>query len=751
MMNVLNENTFLSDATLNVEATSFEYKFDGVKSFIDSTFSVEEEGIGTPLYFKVVFLSSITESPNFEEAKEYSLDDYLTDGQINLQVQTDIPVGNVYVYITFYNKEELLLSKYQKTFNQSLVENNNITTNNFADLRIVNSNAVSTSVQTQKEMLYQQSLEGQKDKYNQSYISDLFYILKKNKNVVVFFGVDQEGYFKDNNFLPFLNEDQDFNNYLSDNNFIKQVNTYVYNSEDKMSFNVEQPGITGLENVFGTLYQGNFTLFGNEFKKENFSFNIEVGMIDGVTEYASTSLIPKLEEERTFITSLRTDLVPFISVERDKIVKTLDGLNGIISSNSDDLKDRLFIYNNSDTIAVNSALKEYLNNVNKQITDLVNQTTDYEKRSNSKIITLQRDYDKTIDVKDAERAVDVITFNEQQSSINSIDISAYRERAGLEIQKYFNEDVGPEVDTKSGTQTADLESLALSYLSAESYYVRDKKVLSNDKNVFYDFSYDDLLQYVKAMDEIIANDIRYDLKLSLADNLEKVTESEFYTEQKSEQLTFHLNSLVVSQVPNLKTEADREAYLQSTSNIIKTFEIPATLRTDLCVDNVSPSDQRNNGSRQSEVNPTNFLGNNLFAFTIFNRLEPFFLKRFYEFYRIYEQAELNIDTLPIQSLFLYKYYRNELNNPEFLSKDELYKSFVVYGIIYFMFKSLFKVTILLPEQNDYVLLTDEVLSGLEAGEKYMCQIDYYTNESLGIKTPELLQTSIYNRYFILEA
>ena len=200
-----------------------------------------------------------------------------------------------------------------------MVENNNITTNNFADLRIVNLNAVSTSVQTQKEMLYQQSLEGQKDKYNQSYISDLFYILKKNKNIVVFFGVDQEGYFKDNNFLPFLNEDQDFNNYLSDNNFIKQVNTYVYNSEDKMSFNVEQPGITGLENVFGTLYQGNFTLFGNEFKKENFSFNIEVGMIDGVIEYASTSLIPKLEEERTFITSLRTDLVPFISVERDKM------------------------------------------------------------------------------------------------------------------------------------------------------------------------------------------------------------------------------------------------------------------------------------------------------------------------------------------------------------------------------------------------------------------------------------------------
>tara|TARA_R110000782_G_C14812733_1_gene412970 strand:+ start:1457 stop:3709 length:2253 start_codon:yes stop_codon:yes gene_type:complete len=750
-MNVLNQNTFLSDATLEVEATSFQYELDGLQTFINSTFSVQENGIGTPLYFKVVFLPSATKSPNFDEAKEYYLDSYLIDGQINVRIQTDIPVGNIYAYITFYNKEELLLSKYEKTFNQSLVKNNNITTNNFADLRIASSNAVSTSVQSQKEMLYQQSLEGQKDKYNQSYISDLFYILKKNKNVVVFFGVDQEGYFKDNNFLSFLNEDQDFNNYLSDNNFIRQVNTYVYNSEDKMSFNVEQPGITGLESVFGTFYQGNFTLFGNEFKKENFSLNIEVGMIDAITEYASTSLIPKLEEERNFITSLRTDLVPFIRVERNKIVKTLEGLNGIISSNSDDLKDRLFIYNSSNTIAVNSALKEYLKNVNKQITDLVSQTTDYEKRSNSKIITLQRDYDKTIDMKDAERAVDVIAFNERQSSINSINISAYRERAALEVQKYFNEDLGSEVDTKSGTQTADLESLALSYLSADSYYVRDKKVLSNDKNVFYDFSYDDLLQYIKAINEIVANDIAYDFKLSLADKLEKVTEDEFYTEQKSEQLTFHLNSLVVSQVPNLKTESDREAYLQSTSNIIKTFEIPTTLRTDLCVDNVSPSDQRNNGSRQSEISPTNFLGNNLFAFTIFNRLEPFFLKKFYEFYRIYEQVELDIDTLPIQSLFLYKYYRNELSDPEFLSKDELYKSFVVYGIIYFMFKSLFKVTILLPEQNDYVLLTDEVLSGLEAGKKYMCQTDYYTNELLGIKTPELLQISIYNRYFILEA
>ena len=748
-MQVLNENSFLTDAVLEIDAISFVYNFDGLKSSIDSTFSINQQGIGTPLYFKIAFLSDKTELPNFDNSKEYYVNDYLMGDQVNVKIETNITVENVYAYLILYNKERAL-AKYEKTFYQGLVVSSNIVSNNFADLRISNSISLSNFIQTEKDYILQNTLANQKDKYNKSYISNLFYILKKNKNVVVFFGVDQEGYFKDNNFISFLNKDQDFNNYLIENDFIKYVKAYVYNSKDKTYFEVQQPGINGLENLFGTFYQGNFTLSGDQFKKENFSFNVEIGMIDATTEYASESLIPKLEQERKFLSSLRTDLVPFVKIQRNKIVKTLDGLSGIITSNFTNTQDKLFLYNNSSFIAVNESLKNYLTSINKQLTDLIEKNVDYEKRNSSKLTTIQRNFEKTIDVRDAERAVEVVSFDEQEGSINTISVEKYSERANLEIQKYFEEG-GSEIQTKSGLQTPNLQSLALSYLSAESYYVKDKKVLSNDKNVFYDFSYDDFLNYVKAINEIIANDINYDIRLSIADEPERVTIKEYQTEQTSKQLTFNLNSLIVTQIPNLKTEMDREEYLQGDSNVVKTFEIPSNLTTDLCVDNISPSDITNNGSRQIQISPQNFLGNNLFAFTIFNKIEPFYLKNFYEFYRAYEQVELDINTLPIQSLFLYRYYRNELSSPSFLNKQELYKSFVVYGIIYFMFKTLFRVTILLPSENDYVILTEEILNSLDPGQKYMCQMDYYDNHRLGVKTPKLLQTSIYNRYFILEA
>jgi len=751
MMEVINEINYTTNSTLEVNAVSFEYQFDGLKSYIDSKFTLNKEGLSSDLYFKVLFLQNRQQDPDFSSAKEYYLGEYEVDKQINVSIDTDISVNNIYVYLKIYNKTSFFLQKYEKTFAQNLVAGSNIITNSFIDLRIQNSNAVIESLSTQKERLYQQSLEQQRDVYKQSYLSNLFYMLKPNKNVVLFFGVDQENYFKDNNFLPFLSNDSDFNNYLANNDFIRQTNSFLYNSQSKTILNIEQPGIDGLEKVFGTFYQGSFTLSGNEFKKENFGLDVEIRMIDGVTEYASDVLLPALEKENNFLTTIKTENNTIVGVARQNILKTLDSLQGLVSVTADQIDDKLLIYQNSQNITINDALKRFLIKINEQISDLIKEAVDYKKARSSKIVTLKRDYGQIINVKDSERATKIIDFNESEESINSINIPEYRQRADLEAQKYFNNDINSSVTTKSGEQAGDLNSLSLSYLSAISCYVRDEEVLINDKNVFYDFSYDDLLKYITAIDSIIANDINYDIKLSTTNGLEKVTMDEFLTEQRSEQLTTILNSLTVTQVPRLRTEKERRDVLDSLSNVIKTFEIPTALRTDVCVDNISVSDPRNSTTKIIDVSPETFLGNNLLSFTIFNQLEPFYKKRFYDFYRVYESEELDINTLPVQSLFLCKYYRDQLTNPNFLNKTELYRNFVVYGIIYFMFKSLFKISILIPEENKFMTLTEEVLSSLSAGEKYVCEIDYYTNERLGIKTPEMLQTSIYNRYFILEA
>jgi hypothetical protein len=106
--------------------------------------------------------------------------------------------------------------------------------------------------------------------------------------------------------------------------------------------------------------------------------------------------------------------------------------------------------------------------------------------------------------------------------------------------------------------------------------------------------------------------------------------------------------------------------------------------------------------------------------------------------------------LPIQSLFLYNYYNGKTEQPAFLNKDNLLKQFAVYGIIYFMFKSLFGLKIFLPGQNNFVDLDATALSSLKANSEYLCRIDQYSNSDLGIKIPKLFQTTIYNRYFVLK-
>ena len=161
-MEVINEINYTTNSTLEVNAVSFEYQFDGLKSYIDSKFTLNKEGLSSDLYFKVLFLQNRQQDPDFSSAKEYYLGEYEVDKQINVSIDTDISVNNIYVYLKIYNKTSFFLQKYEKTFAQNLVAGSNIITNSFIDLRIQNSNAVIESLSTQKERLYQQSLEQQK-------------------------------------------------------------------------------------------------------------------------------------------------------------------------------------------------------------------------------------------------------------------------------------------------------------------------------------------------------------------------------------------------------------------------------------------------------------------------------------------------------------------------------------------------------------------------------------------------------------
>ena len=290
----------------------------------------------------------------------------------------------------------------------------------------------------------------------------------------------------------------------------------------------------------------------------------------------------------------------------------------------------------------------------------------------------------------------------------------------------------------------------MGYLSAISYIVNNSLTLNNDKGVAYDFSTDDFLEYISAIDTIVSEKINFDFKISKTPTLERVTKTEFKVEQKSEQVSSILNSLTVVTIPELNTADERRKFLSSKANIVKTFEIPSPLRTDLCVDNVVQSDPNNKNVSQNFVTSKKFIGNNILAFSVITNLRNFTDKSFYEFYRYLQNNDIDPNTTPIQTIFLKKYYDGEIPKLEYLNEEDLYKNFVVYGLIYFLFKSIFKVMVYIPSSEEFVVLSDEVLSQLNEGQSYLCLVDNYTDTKAGVTTPEMLRTSIYNRYFVLE-
>ena len=755
MMIVINENNFFPNRSLDASATSFEYYEEPVKSIV-SKFSLDFNGFESKdldgLCFKVLFSEVEIGEPNFMPAVEYSLVEHLSDGSINISIPTDVGVTNLFVYLKVYNKESALFSNFTKVFASRIIENGNVVSTNFVDLRLESANSVTVIVQDQKQILNDLFVKNQDDLTDQGYISNLFFSVKEQKSVNMFLGLDQEKYFKDKNYIPFLQKDEEFQDYLKNNSFIIQQNGTIYNSVDRTALQPQVFVESGLEEVFGTLYQVDFTISGDKYRKENYGYEVEFVLEDAISKYAVDVLLPALDEESVFLDTLKIEEGEFVRISNTSVINTIKSLRGSLLINADDLGDTLITFDNSSTgIVLNNLLRKFLLNTNRLIKELILSATNFARLSSSPTSTLSRDYGEIVDVKDIDTAAKVIEFTSDQGALVRISLTDFVERANQESKKYFNEQTEASVATKSGEQLASPQSLSLSYLTAESYRVQEQEVLKNDKSIDYDFSYDDFLQYVKAIDLIIANKINYDVKISTTNGLDKVTASEFTTEQQSEQITSILNSMTITEVPFLKTEKDRESLLTELSNVIKTFEIPSTLRTDLCVSNVDDNDPRNKSTNKVDVSPSNFIGNNLLAFTIFNRLESFYKKKFYDFYDVYENVELDLESLPVQALFLYKYYRENLDVADFLKKENLYSSFVVYGIIFFMFKSLFRVNILLPEKNEFVLLTQDVVNNLETNQNYLCQLDQYSNKRLGITTPDLLLTSIYNRYFILEA
>ena len=748
-MNVLIENNFLTEKDIVASSRSHVYR-QNINTFIESTFAIASEGFPNrdSLKVKILYSTNELDMPDFSDAEEFRLVNLLKGENITLKTITDIPVDNLYVYLYIFNDTSSLLTTYEKVFVEELVENGQVVSGNFVDLRIQNANENIQKLLDEKQILVNQFNSATQDLIKQNYISNLYYNIKESNKVNLFFGIDQEQYFKDKNFIGFIRTDKDYNDYLANNNFIIQINGEVYNKKDLFKIDPSESKVD-LKYLFGTLQEAVFQVGGRSYKTENYGYRVNCFLKNAIVEYALNVLRPALVSEANFLGALRLTQNQFQYVPKDTVKKTLDSLKGLLKEAGVELNGNFTTFDQGERILLSAELVRYLLDINELIIKFLVRLVAVQKTTGNNLIELKRDFGKIIDTKTIKSAANVHGFGAGLESLVTVSVEELRRRAATELQKYFS-DTSTTIRTKSGTAEVDLESLSLGYLTALSYVVQNNLTLANDKGVNYNFSTDDFLDYVSAIDTIVSEKLDYDFRISKVPTLDRVTKNEFDVEQRSEQISSILNSLTVVTVPELKTNEERRTFLSRKTNVVKTFEVPSVLSTDLCVDDVTQSDPRNESLSRNRATPQKFIGNNVLAFSVLTNLRNFTDKSFYEFYRYLQNNDIDPSTTPIQTIFLKKYYDGELTELDYLNEDDLYKNFVVYGLIYFLFKSIFKVMVYIPNLDEYVVLSDQVLSQLQTGQNYLCLIDNYADTKAGVATPEMLRTSIYNRYFVLE-
>jgi hypothetical protein len=749
-MNVLIDNNFLTDKDIVVSSLSYAYRQD-LNSFIESSFTIDSENFPNRnlLKVKILYSNNELETPDFSEAEEFRLVNLLKGNTIAFKTQTKLPVDNLYVYLYIFNDTGSLLTTYEKVFVEELTESGEVVSGNFVDLRIENAIANIQQSLDEKETLSNRFNQSKQDLIKQNYISNLYYSVKEDNKINLFFGIDQEQYFIDNNFIGFLKDDPDFNNYLSNNNFITQISGQVYNNKDLFQIDPTTSKVD-LNYLLGTLQEAVFQVAGTAYRTENYGYRVNCFLKNAITEFALNNLRPVLVDESNFLNKINLRENEFQYVPKTTLEKTLMSLKGLLKDSGVALDGNFTIFDESERILLSTDLVKYLLDVNEIIIKFLVRVVAVQRTRGNNLVELQRDFGKIIDTSLIKNVADVHGFGLGEDSLTVVTVDQFRQRATQELQKYFDDATTTTVDTKDGITEANLSSLSLGYLTSLTQVVNNRQALSNEKGVFYNYSVDDFLAYISAIDTMVSEKLSYDFKISNVPVLDTVTSTEFDVEQRSEQVSSILNSLTVVTIPELRTEQQRRTFLSKKANSIKTFEVPSTLRTDLCVDDVTQSDPRNDKLTPSRTTPEKFIGNNVLAFSVLTNLKSFTDKSFYEFYKYLQNNDINTTTSPIQTIFLKKYYDGDISELGYLEEDNLFSNFVVYGLIYFLFKSIFKVSVYIPDVDEFVVLSDEVLSQLKTGQNYLCLVDNYTDAKAGVATPEMLRTSIYNRYFVLE-
>ncbi len=741
MIEILNQES-VTNNDIKVESLSYELtsnlgdKKIGCEYFI-SGIELPETFINLKVAFGFSYTDDFDLGPTsfYKEENIYDLIDVVTQTRNGLTVNATVKLkqefDSLFSYIKIYNESNE--RNYNKVFKDIIITNKSITSEKFVDYTIADETSYSSIEKTPYELQEEFFTKDYNKNNNYSYTTDLFFHFKTNNTLGCFFGVDSISFVKDNNPVEFLNDNKNFNSYLSSIPLVENILGYFYNDNENIYIN---PSVfdSKLQYAIGETFAASLEISKDFVRTDRYGYDVKVSFVDATVQYLNDVLLPSLRNENMFLSELEINDGSNIQIFSSKIQNTVDLFKDYIRQTSDNIDNIFKFYDNSPSINLNGEVRRIMLDINEKIYNVLLNSLQAKNILDNTENSISKDFGRIIDISKINFGVNIL--EEKEELVPTFSREELIGRGTSEASKYFSEE--QIVDNYFG------------YLTSLNVLIDGIEVLNNETSPLEQFSYDEALRYLNSFNDIINKNIDKDPVVYLSKKIDGLSKQEVLTEDRTDQNNFTLNSLSVSQNVNFRTARTANSFLSIKDNIVKTFQVPTTLTTNLCSNPIELSNPENGAAGNRVVNKESFIGNSLVSYALLNRVKPIRNNSFYEpYFAIAESTDQ--ENLPIQAQFLSLFYSTdtEPEEPAYLRRENLLNQIYNFGLIYHNFKSIFCVKVYSEEDNSFVVLDYDKLTSLDKNTNYLCFIDTYKNASYGIETPELLRTSIYNRYFIL--
>lgn len=735
----ITENQFIINNEVEVDSLSYEHTAtEGNNSIVCKIIIKNVEQESEFLKNNIAFGINFEDGNDLLSEGEYSPDNIYDlselvkkvgqnyELEVKLAVESKFDTLNSFVKIYKRDSE----NEYNKVYKEKVIENKDIKVVNFFDYSYLVLNAFDIEEKTPYQLQQEFNEKNANRINNYSYVSDLFFHFNSNNRLACFFGVDAKSFIYDNNSIEVINNNQFFTSYVNSRSLVEEINGYFYN-EDGNTYIAPTVFEAGLSSVLGETFAVSKEISKSYDKTKMMGYDVNVSFVDAPVAFLNDVMLPKLRDEINFLNEIQ-----IMDGEPNQIVTSqIEGLISIyknyLEQGSQNFEEAFRFYDSNTTISINETIRLALIDIGQ-------------KSYNTLLNSLESKYllDDTNDfiTKDFGRIID----------LSRIDFGVNILEEKGELVDVFNRDELTARGEQEALKYDLVNSTYFGYLTSLNLVVDGNEVLDNRSSALSDFTYNQSLTYLNSFNDIINKNIDKDAVIYTDKRIDGLTNQEVLTEDRTEQNNFSINSLSVAQNLNFRSIRTSNDALTIRNNIVKTFQIPTTLATNLCDGPEDLSSPQNEGLRKKNINKENFIGNSLITYALLNRVKALHNNYFYEpYYAIDEATET--DNLPIQAQFLASFYSTDTGEeePAYLRKSNLLNEITNFGIIYHNFKAIFCVKIYSKEDNDFVALDYDRLLTLTPGSNYLCTIDTYKNASYGMDVPELLRTSIYNRYFIL--